>query len=287
MYTVDEREDIKNRLISLFRRLPGIAGVILVGSGAEGFKDEYSDVDFCIVTEAPVEALLEIMKKCSAAIHSEFPVMKFQEMPERQLQIYFLQSFLEIDIGYVELSKLEAVRKRWKVCFDHTGQLDRIMQESWDRIRKYHGKKTNVDVDQIYRDYYNTIWHSIQHAVTSIKRGQLWRSSYEINYIRDAAIELRGYKLSLETKCFRSVDEFDDVFLRKLSKCHIGEMREKELFRALYEAVVLFFDEIAEVAVEYAFYDIDEYREAMQSYIVNYGDKSANSTIKYPEVKNE
>jgi len=52
LFSVAEREEIKGFFINLAQCNDNILSVILVGSGAVGFTDELSDLDFCVVIDA-------------------------------------------------------------------------------------------------------------------------------------------------------------------------------------------------------------------------------------------
>jgi len=268
MFNTIERDDLKTRLINMFKEISGILGVVLVGSGAVGFDDEYSDIDFCVVVDDSREEIAtEVMCKCSELIKQKFNVLKYQNMPQRFLQIYLMDNFIEVDIGFVRLGKLEATRERWSICFDNTGKINKIMIDSWDRIKNYHGKKTEVDICEQYRRYYDTIWYYIVHSLIAIKRGQVWRGVYEINLIKDAAIALHGYTLSLETKRYRNVDGFDENFLLQLNKSYVKELEPNEMIRALKESIKLFFNEVEQYSENLKFDDIEEYKKTMLGFI--------------------
>jgi hypothetical protein len=48
-YSPTERQDIPDQLLAALRKDQNITGVLIVGSGAEGFDDVYSDIDLCAV----------------------------------------------------------------------------------------------------------------------------------------------------------------------------------------------------------------------------------------------
>ena len=49
MFSVDERERVLNCLVDNLSVLEEITGLIIVGSGALGFRDKYSDIDIALV----------------------------------------------------------------------------------------------------------------------------------------------------------------------------------------------------------------------------------------------
>jgi len=51
LFSCSDRERIKNELTELFSEIKDVISVVLVGSGAVGFTDEISDLDFCVVVD--------------------------------------------------------------------------------------------------------------------------------------------------------------------------------------------------------------------------------------------
>jgi predicted nucleotidyltransferase len=48
-FSPEEREEILNRILDALRADERIAGALIVGSGAVGFDDDYSDIDLSVV----------------------------------------------------------------------------------------------------------------------------------------------------------------------------------------------------------------------------------------------
>ena len=49
MYSTEERENALNLICDALRQDDRVAGCVLVGSGAVGFADEFSDIDLHVV----------------------------------------------------------------------------------------------------------------------------------------------------------------------------------------------------------------------------------------------
>ena len=59
LYTPEERQQVLDTLLNVLKGDGRIAGVLVVGSGAVGFKDDYSDIDLSVVmtSEEDVESV--------------------------------------------------------------------------------------------------------------------------------------------------------------------------------------------------------------------------------------
>ncbi len=136
-----------------------IAGVSVVGSGAVDFDDCYSDIDLSVVATNEKDVLL-VYQEWRARIEKLLPVIHCCEVvygPNSYLHAFLLDGFVELDAGFVCLDNLLARRQRWKIAFDHSGQIGDIMRSSWE-------KKSEVDTKAGYLNRIDGIWHYIIHV---------------------------------------------------------------------------------------------------------------------------
>jgi len=242
-YSPAAREATLNRLLTALRSDERIAGLLVVGSGAEGFEDIYSDIDLCAVT-ALADDVKPAFQEWGVKIREMLPVFHSVESVQGAniyLWILLLENFLGIDLCFLCLDDLHARRNRWKTVFDRSGRIEDIMQSSWKN-------RSKPNLEEIYRseDLLNrlgSIWHYISYAAVAIQRDQPWRAVYEIEQIRNQTIELRGLREELETKRFRYVDQMSENFLAGLEETLVLSLRSVDLMNALRAATTCFFHE--------------------------------------------
>ena len=102
---------------------------------------------------------------------------------------------------------------------------------------------TILFVNQYLRNWKNTVWHCIKHAVIAVQRKQPWRAIFELEQIRNRTIELRGLREALETKRFRHVDQMSKGFLTELERTLVMSLTDIDIMNALQAATVCFFQE--------------------------------------------
>jgi hypothetical protein len=61
MYSTNERKVIFDELVRFLITIPEIEGVIQLGSSINGFKDEYSDLDFMLVYKNDFQKSKEVI----------------------------------------------------------------------------------------------------------------------------------------------------------------------------------------------------------------------------------
>ncbi len=237
-YSPATREAILNRLLTALQSDKRLAGLLVVGSAAEGFEDDHSDIDLCAVTSS-ADDVRPAFQEWGVKIREMLPIFHSLESPRAPnvyLWVFFLENFLEIDLCFLCLDDLRATRKRWKTVFDHSGRIESIMQSSWENRPK-------PDLEEAYRSRLSSIWHCIKHAVIGVQRQQPWRAVFELEQIRNRTIELRGLREELETKRFRHVDQMSEDFLTDLERTLVLSLKAVDLMNALKAATACFFRE--------------------------------------------
>jgi len=236
LFSPQEREEILNRLLSALKGDPRIAGVLVVGSGAVGFDDCYSDIDISVVATNEKD-VLPVYQEWRARIEKLLPVIHCCEViygPNSYLYAFLLDGFAELDAGFVCLANLVARRQRWKIAFDRSGKIEDIMRSSWE-------KKSEVDARAGYLNRIDGIWHYIIHVPVALKRGQPWMALHYLEIIRNRTVELAGLRHRLETKNFRYVDRMPKGFLSELQKSLVSTVDHTAIMNALRVATTCFF----------------------------------------------
>ena len=129
-FSVEDRNQVLNRIIAAMTEDLRICGIVLVGSGAAGFIDEYSDLDFCIVINDSY-SLREVFDEWGEKLGSLLPVRLHERVDKSTtnlLHIVLLENYLEIDLGFLHFSHVRATKPLWKVVYDSSGEIEDRMQ---------------------------------------------------------------------------------------------------------------------------------------------------------------
>jgi hypothetical protein len=218
-------------------------GVLVVGSGAVGFTDTYSDIDLAVIVERAeeVKPAFDDWGKSIAEMFAVLSCVPVQRAPNIFLYAMLLGGFLELDISFQCLDDLTARRARWRVAWDRSGRIDEIMRVSWD---------THPEPDRagFYHQYMEGTWHYVNHVGLSAARGQLWRAISDLELIRARVIELAGLRGGHETRRFREADDLPPGLLSALETTLVVRVDAAEILRALRSVVMLFIDEARALA---------------------------------------
>ena len=238
LFSPERRQEILDRILVALRTDNRIAGVLVVGSGAVGFEDAYSDIDLCVVVAAE-DDVNAVFREWRTRIEEILPVIHCIEItygPNNYLYAFLLDGFLELDIGFLCLTNLFAKRERWKIIFDRSGKIEDIMRSRWE-------ERAKPDIKDAYLSRINGIWHYIIHVVVALKRRQPWRALHYLEVIRNRTVELAGLRMGLETKHFRQVDQMPNEFLTELRRTLVSSTDTVDIMRALKAATRCFFRE--------------------------------------------
>ena len=131
-YLPATREAILDRLLTALQNDKRITGLVIVGSGAKGFEDIYSDIDLCAITTL-ADDVKPVSQEWGVRICEMLPMFHSFEVPRAPniyLWVFLLENFLEIDLCFLCLNDLQATRKRWRTVFDGSGKIESIMKSS-------------------------------------------------------------------------------------------------------------------------------------------------------------
>lgn len=238
MFTPSEREKILKHLLTVYKKDDRITGIILVGSGAIGFTDEYSDIDIVAVVD-PHYSTQVVFQEWVQRISEELPVIHRFEVSHNEqsfLAGFLLSGCLEIDFGVVSIDELIARKGRWQVLYDRTQELETKLQKSWEARER--------DNPQAMGKRLASVWHYIIQAVVSVQRKQLWRALHNLEEIRNRSLRLAGLRHGLVVSHYRQIDELPQNELKAYEQTIAQAVTASEIMRALQVAVQCFFREL-------------------------------------------
>ncbi len=243
MFTTEERKTILDEITSDFLKDEMFIGSVLVGSGALGFRDNYSDIDLVLVHKEEADISM-LFSKVHEIIKRNNTIATVLNQYNRNLQVILLDNYLEIDIGFHTLDTLSARRPDFKVLFDKSGKIQDIMEKSCER-NLFENKGTTEAVDmerELYRADGN-LWYNIIHCVNSFVRGETYRCYYELEELRRTLISLIGKRNNKEAKRFRSVHKLNEVERKKIDPLFVYPNSNDDLKKVLLLMCEMFYEE--------------------------------------------
>ena len=240
VFSVQDRQNAFDYILSVASQCDKIVSLVQVGSGANGFHDERSDLDFVIALDSG-ESMSEVMEYMRREISTKYELAFFKQDESRHLQNYILSDLLEIDIGYGTYEHAAAWKPAFKVLFDHSGNVEEKMVQSleWMDDRIY-GDKQKKDMEQAR----NVVWFFLMHAAVAIRRGNCFRAIGEMDAARALYIDLLGDRYRLESGRNREIDRLPETEKAAIRSTYVTRESPSELWKRLINLTALVYKEL-------------------------------------------
>jgi len=218
MFTAEQREQVRQRVLELAQSDPRVIAGALTGSMAFGGGDEWSDIDvaFGIAEGITPEAVLD---DWTHVLAREWGVLHHFDLPfgSSIYRVFLLPSGLQVDVAATPAAAFGARGPNFRALFGPTQQLPATPKPSTSFL---------IGVSSLY----------VLHAHASIKRHRLWQAEYWIGAIREQVLELACLRLGENARERRGVDRLPDAVTGPLTETLVRSLDEHELRRALAAA---------------------------------------------------
>ena len=240
IFSVQDRQNTFDNILSITRQCGKIVSLVQVGSGAYGYRDDRSDLDFVIALDSD-DSMAEVMEYMHRRISEQYELLFFKQNEARRLQCFLLSDLLEIDLGYGAYEYAAAWKPAFKVLYDDSGTVEEKMKQSlaWmpDRIC---AEKQKKDIDTACQ----TVWARLMHAAAAIRRGESFRTAGELEYVRKLYIDLLGDRYRLESSLNREIDRLPEAEKAAIRSTFITGESPAELWESLMNLTDLVYREL-------------------------------------------
>jgi hypothetical protein len=220
MFTVEQRDALRERVLALAENDPRVVAGAAVGSLALGGGDRYSDLDltFAVGDDVPVAEVLDDWTRAlsdeSAAVH-----LIDLERPPTIYRVFLLPDALQFDLSLTPAARFAAAGPRFRLLFGDTAGPPRTPKPP------------------VAEDLFG--WGVIYglHARTCIERGRLWQAEHYVGAVRDHALSLACLRLGLPAVQARGYDDLPPDVLAGFDGTHVGSLEPERLHSALSAGV--------------------------------------------------
>lgn len=226
MFTTEQRDYVRDRVLELARADPRVTAGALTGSTATGQEDEWSDIDitFGITDGTPLEAVLQDWTKVLIRGFGALDHFDLRSGPSIY-RVFLLPSGLEVDVSVTPQQQFGARGPAFRSLFGTAPQLEAAPPED-------------------ARYLIGLAWHHVLHARSCIERGKPWQAEYWIGGIRDHTLALACIRLGEPSVYGRGVDRLPAAVTGPLADALVRSLDELELRRALEVTTACFISEL-------------------------------------------
>jgi hypothetical protein len=218
MFTAEQRDHVRQRVLALAQSDPRVTAGALTGSMAFGGGDRWSDIDvaFGIAEGITPEAVLD---DWTQVVAGEWGLLDHFDLRygSSVYRVFLLPSGLEVDVAATPAEDFGARGPNFRALFGSTHQLEARPQPNASSL-------------------IGLCWHHVLHARAYIERHKPWQAEYFISAMRDHILELACLRLGENALEGRSFDRLPPAVTDPLADALVRSLDEPELRRALAAA---------------------------------------------------
>jgi hypothetical protein len=220
MFTVEQRDALRERLLRLADEDERVVAGAAVGSLALGAGDRFSDLDltFAVADDA---AVADVLDDWSRTLVDELAAVHLADL-ERAPTIYrvfLLPDALQFDLSLTPASQFRAGGPRFRLLFGETAL------------------EPKFPAPPVAADLFG--WGVIYalHSRSCIERGRLWQAEHYVGAVRDHALALACLREGVPAVQARGYDDLSAESLARFADTHIGALEPTALRASLAVSV--------------------------------------------------
>jgi hypothetical protein len=229
MFSIAQRERVRERVLELAASDPRVVAGAIVGSLALDEGDRWSDLDltFAVADNSP---MLEVLEDWTRTVTDEFDAAQLFDLPSGAsiYRVFLLPGCLQFDLSFTPASAFGARGPKFRMLF---GQL---------------AKKAYAQPPSAQELFGYGVHHALR-ARLCIERGRYWQAEYWISGVRDYALSLACRRRDLPAREGRGFDDLPASVRDPFRSALATSLERDELLRALGCAIDGLLREVDEV----------------------------------------
>lgn len=229
MFSVAERNHVRDRMLSLAASDARVVAGAVVGSLALDEGDRWSDLDltFAVVDGVPVR---EVLSDWTRTLVDELDaVMLFDVTAGASLyRVFLLSGCLQFDLSFTPAFAFGATGPKFRLLFG------RAVEKSYSAA-------------PAAAELFGSAVHHALRARFCVARGRVWQAEYWISGVRDATLQLACLRCGLPVRNGRGFDDLPGAVRDSLQDALVRALEREELLRALGVAITGLLREGAQV----------------------------------------
>ena len=227
MFTVEQRDGVRDHVLTLAGKDKRVVAGAAVGSLALGDGDRFSDLDLTFAVADDV-AVAEVLEDWTRTLGAELDAVQLVDV-ERAPTIYrvfLLPNGLQFDLSLTPAARFAPAGPRFRLLFGRTA----VGEE-------------RAPSPPAAADLFG--WGVIYglHARACIERGRVWQAAHYIGAVRDHVLSLACLRRDLPAVQARGYDDLPANVLAGFEETHVANLEPQRLRSALSAAMRLLLHE--------------------------------------------
>jgi hypothetical protein len=215
MFTPEERERVQQRLLAIARADRRIVAGALIGAGAQGRGDRWSDLDLGFgVGDGATPA--DLLAEWTPRLEREFDAVHLFDVAVASTiyRVFLFPGALQVDVSFAPAAEFGSRGPKFRLLFGRAVEHPPSEPPS-------------------ARHLFGLGVHHALRARFCIERGRLWQAQHWISELREIGLTLACRRRGLEARQGRGYDELPADVLDSFKKTLIRSIERDELMRAL------------------------------------------------------
>jgi hypothetical protein len=219
MFTVEDRNQVRDRVLALASSDPRVVAGAVVGSLALRDGDRWSDLDltFAVVDSVPV---LEVLGDWTRTVEDEFNALTLFDLPAGAsiYRVFMLPGGLQFDLSFTPAATFGATGPQFRLLFG-------------DAVSKPYTSPPSP---------HELFGYAVHHALRArfcMERGRVWQAEYWLSGVRDYSLHLACLRRGLPARNGRGFDDLPGDVLGSFRDALARSFEPEELLSALGVAI--------------------------------------------------
>jgi predicted nucleotidyltransferase len=234
MFTEDDRNQIRARLLERAREDRRVTSAAITGSASRGAEDRWSDIDLFFGVAAEI-ALEEVLGDWSEFMYQELGALHHFDLQSGSAiyRAFLLPECLEVDLAFTLAPEFGALGPHFRLVFGEAIERPAVAEPDRDHL-------------------IGLAWHHVLHARICIERNKLWQAEYWISGVRDHALALACLRFDQPARYAKGIDGLPSEVSAQFGDSLVRTVSSSELRRALGAAAAQLLRELREANADLA-----------------------------------
>jgi hypothetical protein len=229
MFSVSDRERLREWTLAHASSDPRVVAAAVVGSLAFDVGDRWSDLDLTFAVAAG-ESISAVLEDWTRGIVSEFDAIRLFDLPSGATiyRVFLLPGCLQFDLSFAPAADFGAIGPRFQLLWGEAVGKSHVTPQPPDELFGY------------------AVHHALR-ARFCIERGRWWQAEYWVSGVRDYALSLACRRRGLAARYGRGYDDLPSEVREAFLVALVRSLDRDELLRALAAAIAGLLNEAHEV----------------------------------------
>ena len=219
MFTIQDRDRVRDWVLHLAANDPRVVAGAVVGSLALQGGDRWSDLDltFAVADDQP---LLDVLSEWTHSLVTEFGAIHLFDLPSGRAiyRVFLLPGCLQFDLSFAPAADFAARGPKFRLLFGSA------VEQPYPQPPSPH----------------ELFGYAVHHALRArfcIERGRLWQAEYWISGVRDYGLSLACRRRDLPASNGRGFDDLPADVRDAFEDALVYSLERGDLLRALGSAI--------------------------------------------------